>query len=101
MPGQLNFGYVPKGYFGGQLSGSVYSPGSNSGPVSFSSITIQGNVNFIINSKLSNCNSTLSRGGLCSVTIEFDPTRGGSGQGQLVFTDNASNSPQVILLNGE
>jgi hypothetical protein len=58
-------------------------------------------VNFTINPSFSNCDSTLSRGGLCGVTIEFDPSKGGSGQGQLVFTDNASNSPQVVLLNGE
>jgi hypothetical protein len=58
-------------------------------------------VDFVINSKLSNCDSTLSRGELCAVTVEFDASKGGSGQGQLVFKDNASNSPQVILLNGE
>ena len=36
----------------------------------------------------------------CTITVTFTPTQPGSSVGSLTLTDNAPNSPQVILLSG-
>jgi hypothetical protein len=43
---------------------------------------------------------TLASGGSCAVTLSFDPTVGGVGDGQLQVYDTAVTSPQVINLTG-
>ena len=40
----------------------------------------------------------LAVGRLCAIAIQFTPSAGGPRQGKLVVQDNASNSPQVVIL---
>jgi len=71
-------------------------------------ITNAGTSNLIITSivatnafQSSNCGSTtLTPNGTCSVSVSFTPPTTGSFTGTLTITDNASNSPQTVSLNG-
>ena len=61
-----------------------------------SSITISGD--FAISSNT--CGPTLAVGAICKVKVVFKPTQIGTRTGSLTFTDDASNSPQVVPLKG-
>jgi hypothetical protein len=61
-----------------------------------SSITISGD--FAISSNT--CGPTLAVGAICKVKVVFKPTQVGTRTGSLTFTDDASNSPQVVPLKG-
>jgi len=43
---------------------------------------------------------TVSPRSTCSVSVKFTPSAAGSRSASLIFTDNASNSPQTVSLNG-
>jgi hypothetical protein len=43
---------------------------------------------------------TLAAGSSCSVSVAFRPTAGGTRTATLAFTDNASNSPQIVSISG-
>jgi hypothetical protein len=47
------------------------------------------------------CGGTVPVGGGCAVSVTFSPQGGGFRGGQLTFTDNAANSPQVVTVMGE
>jgi hypothetical protein len=47
-----------------------------------------------------NCPSTMAASASCTVNVTFTPTAEGAHQGTLLVTDNGSNSPQTIALNG-
>jgi uncharacterized repeat protein (TIGR03803 family) len=46
------------------------------------------------------CGATLAGGQRCKVSITFTPTILGKQTGTLTFTNNASNSPQIVALSG-
>ena len=46
------------------------------------------------------CGSTLAPGLSCTVSVEFKPTVTGAAVGDLVLTDNAGDSPQMVALSG-
>ena len=44
--------------------------------------------------------STLAAGASCTISVTFSPTATGSRSASLIFTDNASGSPQSVALSG-
>ena len=65
--------------------------------LNISSITTSGD--FAISSNT--CGPTLAVGAFCKVKVVFKPTQTGTRTGSLTFTDDASNSPQVVPLTGK
>jgi len=51
-------------------------------------------------SQTNNCPSSLPPNASCMVSVTFDPIGTGTQSANLVFTDNAPNSPQLIPLSG-
>ena len=47
-----------------------------------------------------NCNVPLNPGTACTIGVTFTPTAGGMRTGTLTLTDNATNSPQTVVLTG-
>ena len=77
---------------------TVYNTGS--AIVTFSSVTVSGNF-----SLSNNCVGTLAPGTLvtpssCTIGLQFTPSTSGARQGLLTITDDATSSPQKIVLNG-
>jgi len=77
---------------------TVYNTGS--AVVTFSSVTVSGNF-----SLSNNCVGTLAPGTLvtpssCTIGLQFTPSTSGARQGLLTITDDATSSPQKIVLNG-
>ena len=46
------------------------------------------------------CGASIVAGAICTVGVTFSPTVTGAATGTLTFTDDATNSPQAINLNG-
>jgi hypothetical protein len=87
--------------FAGQAVGTI-SPSqtvvlSNVGSAPLKVSRIQTSGNF---SQTNNCDVDILGGGSCAVSIAFSPTALGSRSGTLVVTDNASFSPQKMVLTG-
>ncbi len=64
--------------------------------LTFSSITATGDFAIASNT----CGGSIAAGATCRVGVTFSATATGARTGTLTFTDNASNSPQVIALSG-
>jgi len=64
--------------------------------LNISAVTISGD--YLVSSN--NCGSTLGVGLKCTIGVEFKPTATGSRPGNLMITDNAGDSPQVVELSG-
>ena len=47
-----------------------------------------------------NCGTSVAAGANCSIQVTFNPAAGGTRNGALTFTDNASGSPQSVTLTG-
>ncbi|MGC2637763.1 MAG: Ig-like domain-containing protein [Acidobacteriaceae bacterium] len=61
----------------------------------------QVNGDFLLTSSTCPSSPTPLAGGVsCAVTIEFNPTIGGTRDGQLIVNDSAATSPQVVNLSG-
>ena len=97
-PASLNWVSVAVGQTGGPKSITLTNTGSAS--MAISSIAVGGaNAgDFLISSKT--CGASLAAGASCSATIAFKPTVAGSRSANVMFTDGASNSPQVVGLTG-
>jgi len=78
---------------------SLYNPSRN-GTAVISNISIAGSADFTIDSRGTTCGATLRPGATCYITIDFSPSSYGSRDGKLIIKDNASNSPQVVVLDG-
>ncbi len=46
------------------------------------------------------CGTSLAAGSICTISVEFKPLQTGAANGDLVLTDNAGDSPQMIVLTG-
>ena len=66
-----------------------------SGPLGITSVQTTGDF-----SQTNTCGTSLAGGGSCAVSITFSPTVSGSRTGTLSVADNASGSPQTIVLAG-
>jgi hypothetical protein len=76
---------------------------TNNGPgiLEFSSITFTGIGSSDFSLGSSTCGSTLAVNASCTINVIFTPAvTGPSPSASLVFTDNASNSPQSVTLSG-
>jgi hypothetical protein len=78
-----------------QLSTTVTNTGSY--PATISNVAVSG-TGFALASN--SCGSSLAAGAMCGVNVNFNPTTVGSFTGSVVFTDNATGSPQTISLTG-
>ena len=71
---------------------------ANTGSVMLEISSITASANFEVSS--TTCSSTVAVGKKCFVNVKFTPTAPGKVAGTLTFTDNASNSPQTVVLSG-
>ncbi len=100
-PPELDFGNCEIRQHGQTRVAFLFNPWWNNGAARISSISIQGSGDFSIDSRDTTCGSTLAVGRLCAIAIQFTPSAGGPRQGKLVVQDNASNSPQTVILDGQ
>jgi len=70
---------------------------TNTGPdvLNVTSITAAGDFAIV-----SNCGATVASGASCGVSVSFTPTVAGARTGSLSFVDDASGSPQTVVLAG-
>ncbi len=70
---------------------------SNTGgaPLTITGITLTGDF-----AQMNNCGAGLAAGASCKIKVTFTPTASSNSSGSLVVTDNASTSPQTVLLSG-
>jgi len=80
-----------------------------SGPAQILTVTNSGNAVLTISSVTSsvadfsahsNCTNPVQPGANCTVSVFFDPTAGGTRNGTLLISDNATGSPQSVTLSG-
>ena len=64
--------------------------------VRFSAMSAAGNF-----AQTNTCGADLAAHNSCTVSVRFKPTESGKRIGNLTFTDNASNSPQVVGSSGQ
>jgi hypothetical protein len=87
--------------FSSQVLNSTSAPQSvtlaNGGSADLQIASIQATGDF---AQTNTCGSTVPAGGNCAVSVTFKPTAVGSRSGSLTITDNASSSPQTVLLGG-
>jgi sugar lactone lactonase YvrE len=99
-PSSLNFGNVVY-QTGPTVAQKVTIMNTASGPVKFSSIAINPNVapdGFNITNNT--CPAILNAGVSCNLYIDFNPQIVASYSAQLVLSDNAIGSPQMVSLSG-
>jgi hypothetical protein len=97
-PTSLNFGTVTVG----QTSAAQLVTLTNTGgaTLTITSIVLSGgNANQYAMTKT--CGGSLAPTASCSVSVTFKPMKRGNLSGNLVFTDNAANSPQSVALSGK
>jgi hypothetical protein len=99
-PPELDLGNCEIRQPGQTQTAFLLNPWWNNGTATISSISIQGSGDFSIDSRDTTCGTALGVGRLCAIAIQFTPSAGGPRQGKLVVQDNASNSPQVVILDG-
>jgi hypothetical protein len=51
-------------------------------------------------SETATCGASVSAGGVCTVTVSFSPASTGAKSAMIVFSDNASSSPQSVVVSG-
>ena len=97
---ELDFGRAETRQRGESRTALLSNPWRNSGSVTISSISVQGSGDFSVDSHDTTCGSTLAVGRTCTIAIQFNPSAVGARSGTLVIHDDATNSPQVVLLDG-
>jgi hypothetical protein len=93
---KLHINYVPRPVGNTSLPKVEKVTNTGTATLHISSITISGD--FAISSNT--CGATLAVGAICKVKVTFTPTQTGIRTGSLTFTDDASNSPQIVPLKG-
>ena len=92
----LNFGAVGVGLV---AASQLVTLTNNGGvPLALAGITASGDFGLLPGGN--SCGATLAPAGVCSVQIVFSPTAAGARTGTVTFTDNATNSPQTLVLSG-
>jgi len=92
-PTTLNFGNVT-------LGASTTAPAvtlTNNQNVALTNISIVASPPF---SQVNTCGTSIAAGAKCKITVTFSPTVLGTKSGTVTISDNASNSPQKILVKG-
>jgi Abnormal spindle-like microcephaly-assoc'd, ASPM-SPD-2-Hydin len=70
---------------------------TNSGNTTLTISSIAASTDF---AETNTCGASLAVGANCTITVTFTPTATGERTGTLTITDNASNSPQTVTLDG-
>jgi hypothetical protein len=88
--------------FPGQLVGTTSGVQnvtlSNTGSAVLNIVNISTSGDFL--SPTNNCGSSVAAGAACTIQVAFSASAVGSQTGDLIVTDNTSNSPQMVPLNG-
>jgi hypothetical protein len=100
LPTPLAFGTVVTGQTSSPMSATLSNTGSSAISISSFAITGTNPSDFAISTGANACGSTLAAGASCSVYVTFMPASVSSFSAQLTVSDTASNSPQVVALNG-
>ncbi len=93
-PTSISFGTVKVGSTSAPQTITVENYGNAT--LNLTSVTVTGA--FLISANT--CGTTLTAGATCTVSVEFKPTTTGATVGNVVFTDNAGDSPQYVALGG-
>jgi hypothetical protein len=96
-PEELEFGSCQVDGKSTSKTATLSNPRGN-GTATIASIMIQGSRDFSVAS--TTCGTRLAGGSSCTISVAFRPSRKNSLTGKLVITDNASNSPQIVYLDG-
>ncbi len=99
-PIELDFGRSETRQHGETRTALLSNPWRNSGAATISSISVQGSGDFSVDSHDTTCGSTLAVGRTCTIAIQFNPSAVGARSGTLVIQDDATNSPQLVHLDG-
>lgn len=87
--------------FGAMLVGAVSDPEtvilSNVGTVALNITSIVASGDY---AQTNDCGATVASGANCTISITFSPTESGALTGTITITDDATDSPQTITLNG-
>jgi sugar lactone lactonase YvrE len=70
---------------------------TNSGTAALAISTISASGDF---AETQTCGSSVAAGSSCTVSVTFTPTAAGNRSGTLTISDNASGSPQTVVLSG-
>lgn len=70
---------------------------TNTGNSTLTNLTITASGDF---AQTNNCGGSVGASGSCKIDVTFTPTANGNRTGAVVFTDNASGSPQQVSLRG-
>jgi hypothetical protein len=70
-----------------------------SGPLSISSIALSG-TNSGDFAQTNNCPGSLMAGGNCAINVTFTPAAGGTRSASIAVADNATGSPQTVVVGG-
>ena len=93
LPAQVTFG--PTVVNGTSAMQPVTVTNATAGAFTISSIATSSN--FV---QTNNCPATLAGAASCTVNVGFSPIATGTVTGQLMITDTAAGSPQIVLLSG-
>jgi hypothetical protein len=93
-PSSITFPSQYVGTSGLPLTVTATNPGD--APLTIASVTTSSKDFGVLNA----CGGSLAGGSSCAIGVFFDPASSGSVSGTLTIADNASGSPQTILLSG-
>ena len=79
---------------------SVQANNTGDAPLNFSSIVVTGGNAGDFSTGTTDCTTNILPGNSCSVSVQFTPTAAGVRQSTLQFTDDATGSPQSVVLTG-
>jgi hypothetical protein len=90
-----NLTFVGQVLGGTSAAQTVTLANTGSAALSITSITSSGDF-----AQLNTCGSSVAPGFSCKISVSFTPTALGNRYGAVTITDNASNSPQTVILSG-
>ncbi len=98
-PSSLTFGSQGLGTTSGPQTESATNTGTTN--LSIMTVTVGGTNASDFATNANTCTgTTLTPNGACTVSVTFTPSATGSRSASLIFTDDASNSPQTVTLTG-
>ena len=79
---------------------SAQANNTGDAPLNFSSVVVTGGNAGDFSTGTTDCTTNILPGNSCSVSVQFTPTAAGVRQSTLQFTDDATGSPQSVVLTG-
>src|SRR5262249_25165649 len=99
-PSSINFGNVKRG---SALTAAETVTNTGTGALTGFSWSISASNGRVFSVSSTTCGkspATLNPGASCVINVAFSPNSTGAQTGSLILTDNATNSPQAVGLNG-